>query len=229
MALLDLVAGAGTQPDIVARLKAVLPTGWFADTTPILDGVLNGLAASWSGQFGLLETVQAQSRIATAGGVFLDLAAQDFFGSSLARLPGEPDDALRARIFRAMLAPRNTRAAVASGVAALTGRPPHIVEPGRIADTGAYDNAATLAYNVAGSWGSTALPFQIFVHAYRPVGTGVANSLGYGIGQGGYGVGAVQYTTPLMAASQVHDADIATAIAQVLPVATTAWLAISDS
>ena len=228
MTLLNLSPTAGTPPDLAARLKSVLPRGWFADTTPVLDSVLNGLAAAWSALFALLASVQSQSRIATANGIFLDLVAQDYLGANVQRRTGEPDATLRARISATLLRDHVTRAAVTNAIVVLTGRPPRITEPARIADTGAYNNAATLAYNTAGAWGSRNVPFQLFIHAYRPVGIGVAHCAGYGISIGGYGEGAIQYTTPTMAASQVQDTDITQTIAATLPIATTAWVVVSD-
>ena len=47
---------AGSIADMLGRLKAVLPTRWFADETPVLDGVLSGFAA----------TAAAMSRAVTA-------------------------------------------------------------------------------------------------------------------------------------------------------------------
>jgi hypothetical protein len=228
MTLLSLSPTAGTQSDLVARLKSVLPGGWFGDTTPVLDGVLNGLAAAWTGLVNLLSYTQLQTRIATATDIFLDLIAQDFFAGGIVRAAGEPDDSLRARIQRELLRPRDTRAALNSILVELTGRTPRLFEPARLQDTGAYNVASTLAYNTVGGWGSFALPFQCFVHAYRPIGAGVADTTGYGSGAGGYGVGQAQYTTPTMAASTILDADITQAIAATMPVATTAWVAVTD-
>jgi hypothetical protein len=67
----------GDTNDMLARLKMVLPARWFADATPILDAVLTGLANAWSQLYGLLATVKLQTRLATASGVFLDIAAKD--------------------------------------------------------------------------------------------------------------------------------------------------------
>jgi hypothetical protein len=192
MALLSLSPTAGTQPDVVARLTSVLPNRWFPDSTPVLDGLLNGLAAAWANLIGLLGYTQLQTRIATATDIFLDLVA------------------------------------LAEALIELTNRPADIFEPAWLQDTGAYTIASTLAYNTAGGYGSFALPFQCFVHAYRPFGAGVANTTGYGSGAGGYGVGQAQYTTPAMAASTILDSDITNAIATTMPVATTAWVIVTN-
>ena len=34
----------GTQDDILARIKALLPYRWFPDSTPVLDALLSGIA-----------------------------------------------------------------------------------------------------------------------------------------------------------------------------------------
>src|SRR5580704_92227 len=56
----------GDQQDICRRLRAVLPTQWFADSTPVLDAVLSGFASGWSWIYDILQYVKAQTRIATA-------------------------------------------------------------------------------------------------------------------------------------------------------------------
>ncbi len=216
----------GDQSDMLRRLKTALPLRWFDDDTPVLDGLLAGLASVWAWLYELLAGVRLQTRIATAVDTFLDLIAQDFFGSRITRRVAESDDVFRARIGRELLRERATRAAVVSVLTDLTGRPPVIFEPARPIDTGAYGVAT--GYGVAGGWGSLALPFQCFVTAFRPQGTGIASVTGYGQAGGGYGQGAIEYADLSMIESQVTDADINAAIAGVMPVAAVAWTCISN-
>ena len=75
----------GDQQDMIARLRAVLPTRWFPDSAPVLDGLLSGLASGWSWAYQQLLYVKAQTRIATATDVWLDIIANDYFGGRLAR------------------------------------------------------------------------------------------------------------------------------------------------
>ena len=75
----------GDQQDILARLRTVLPARWFPDDAPVLDGLLNGLASGWSFAYQQLQYVKAQTRIATATDVWLDIIALDFFGGRLVR------------------------------------------------------------------------------------------------------------------------------------------------
>ncbi len=75
----------GDTNDMLARLKLVLPARWFSDTTPILDALLTGLASAWSGLYALLSYVRSQGRIATASGIFLDIASTDYLGDALPR------------------------------------------------------------------------------------------------------------------------------------------------
>lgn len=222
----------GDIQDITTRIKSVLPQSWFSDSAPVLDAVIGGIASAWSWLYGLLEYVSQQARIATASDVWLDIVAQDFFGQDLVRRAGEGDASLRHRIQLEIFRERATRAAVGLVLSDLTGRMPEIFEPTRPADTGAYGgaNVATvgLAYGLAGGWGSMLLPFQCFVTAYRPIGTGIATVAGWGIPVGAYGFGAIEYATADMVAGQVTDQDITRAVASVIPTATTAWLRISS-
>ncbi len=211
----------GDQLDIITRLKAVLPTRWFPDETPVLDTVLAGLATAWTSLYALLAAVQLQSRIATATGMFLDSASADFFGSRLARRTSEPDPQFRQRIQQELVREHATRAAIASIVTDLTGRAPTIFEPARVSDTGGYATPA-FAYGAAGAWGSLNLPFQVFVTARRAQGTGIANLAGYGT------PGPLARASLASATGQVTDADIYAAIASVLPTATQAWTCITN-
>jgi hypothetical protein len=217
----------GDQQDMVARLKAVLPSLWFPDDTPVLNGLLTGVAWAWAWVYGLLQYVRAQTRIATATDVWLDMIAQDFFGSRVARRVDQSDDSLRGSIQRELRRERATRAAVVSVLTDLTGRPPVIFEPARTTDTGGYA-AGGVGWGVAGGWGNLNLPFQCFIAAYRPLGSGIAAVAGWGDGGGGYGTGAVEYASLAMVQGQVTDADINGAIANVLPVSFIGWTAISD-
>ncbi len=131
----------GSQDDIVARLKAVLPSRWFGDDTPILDSLLAGLGAGWSWLYGLLTFVVAQTRVASSTGLWLDLAAQDYFGIRLARRGAESDASMRTRILREIRRERGTRSAIVAALQDLTGRAPVVFEPAHPADTGAWGTA----------------------------------------------------------------------------------------
>ncbi len=211
---------------MLGRIRGVLPARWFTDTSPVLDGLLSGLAAGWAWIYGLLGFAVTQTRIATASGVWLDMIARDCFGARLSRRGAQGDDAFRARIRRELLRERGTRGAISSVLQDLTGRAPIIFEPARAVDTGAYGLAT--GYGVAGAWGSLGLPYQCFVTAFRPHGNGIAQVSGWGAPAGGYGRGALEYASLDMVQGQVTDADINTAIAGVLPVATVAWTRITN-
>lgn len=211
----------GSQADMVARLRAVLPARWFADDSPVLDGVLAGLGQAAAQTFALLAYARAQTRMATASDLWLDLLAGDWFGGRLARRGGETDTQLRARIRQELLRERGTRAALVAQVTQLVGRAPAIFEPTRPADTGAWGTAC--GYGAGGGWGSLALPFQCFVTVRRPTGAGIAMVDGYGGTLGGYGVGAIEYASASLLVSAVSDADIMAAIAGVMPTAAIAW------
>jgi hypothetical protein len=211
----------GDSDDMAARMQAVLPARWFGDTAPLLQAVLQGLGTCWAAMYGLLQTVQAQARIATASGGFLDLISADFFGAALPRRNAEADGLFRTRISQELLRPRATRSALVLALTELTGRAPVVFEPARPSDTGGY-NVGGVGYGVAGGWGNLALPYQVFVTAYRPSGGGIALFAGYG-------TGGLQYYGDLsMLTTVVSDADIQKTVTKLLPAASIAWMNIAN-
>ena len=236
----------GDQADMLGRLKALLPARWFpgpdgtgASQSPILDGVLSGVAWMLSWEFSLLSFVKLQTRIATATDVFLDIIALDFFGPDFTR-DGQSDAGFRARILASLFAQRVTRAALVARLVALTGQTPVIFEPANTTDTGGWGTPGMAAgtgfgYGVAGGWGNLDLPFQFFVTAFRPAGQGISNVAGWGniasgaIGMpGGYSFGALEYADVSLLADQITDATILAAIVDTIPIATIAWTRIDD-
>ncbi|MGI4941878.1 MAG: hypothetical protein ACRYHQ_15175, partial [Janthinobacterium lividum] len=186
---------AGDGPDMAARLRRLLPRGWFPDVSPNLDALLAGFGSAWAAMYALNRFVRLQQRLATATGIFADIAVLDFFGlSRLRRRANESDAALTSRARAALLAPRGTRPSLIAALTALTGAAPAVFYPASAADTGCYGSAGTprldtgLAYDAdVGGYGSLALPAQCFVTVTRPTGGGVANQAGYGTPDGAYG------------------------------------------
>jgi hypothetical protein len=217
---------------MLARLRTVLPTRWFPDSAPVLDGLLSGLAAGWSWAYQRLQYVKAQTRIATATDIWLDVIANDFFGSRLPRRAGLGDEAFRNRIQRELFRERGTRGAIIAALQDLTGRTPLVFEPARSTDTGGYMSpigaGGGVGYGSAGGWGSLALPFQCFITAYRPIGSGIATVCGWGGPAGGYCQGTIEYASLEMVQGQVTDDDIYMAVAAVLPVAAIGWTRITN-
>jgi hypothetical protein len=222
----------GDQQDMLTRLRMVLPTRWFPDQAPVLNGLLSGLASAWSWAYEQLQYVKAQTRIATTTDIWLDIVAEDFFGGSVTRRTGQSDDAFRAWLQHDLFRERGTRSAIIAELQDLTGRTPSVFEPARPTDTGGYGSLTAavtgFAYNVAGGWGNLGLPFQCFITAYRPAGSGIADVAGWGDPIGGYGQGAIEYASLEMVEGQVTDADIYAAVAEVLPAATIGWTSITS-
>jgi hypothetical protein len=216
----------GDTQDFLGRLKLVLPARWFGDTTPILDALLTGLASAWSGLYQLLTFLKTQTRIATATGIFLDIASVDYLGGKLPRRAGEADAAYSARIRANLLTPRATRASVTQTLTTLTGRAPAIFEPLNATDTGGYN--VSLGYNTTGGYGSVNLPYQFLLTAFRPNSTPISNAGGYNDGPGGYNTGLMFYTDATQFAGTVSDTEIYAAVAAVLPTSTIAWTQISN-
>lgn len=164
---LSAVLPTGTVPDILNRLKALLPSGWFPYATfytglsqsPILDAVLTGAATGLSFIYNLLQYARLQTRIATMQDGWLDLASYDLFNYNLLRLAGETDLAFRIRIIKEFLRVRNTRTGIINMMTDLTGLQPRLIEPWNPVDTGAWDEPSPTgggvspAYDVAGAVG----------------------------------------------------------------------------
>lgn len=222
----------GDQSDIFTRLKSLIPR-WFSDSSTIRDGLLQGLA--WAGSFiySLITYARLQTRIKTATEGWLDMIAADFFGAALVRSANQSDASFRARIIINLFRERATRWAIIAVLKDLTGRTPLVFEPTRPADTGGY-GVAGAGYGVAGGYGSLLIPYQAFVTAFRPVGTGIPNVAGYGgtvggPGPGGYGTSAqVEYASMSMIQGAVTDADICAAIDSVKAAGTAVWTRIQS-
>jgi hypothetical protein len=217
----------GDANDFLTRIKALLPNGWFSGTTPILDSILTGISSAFASVYSLIAYARLQTRISTATDGFLDLISLDFFGSTLSRKTEESDVAFRNRILSELFLERGTRNGLIKALTLLTGNAPWVFEPGRPADTGAY-NLGVLAYGVAGGYGSLNLPYQAFCVAYRPAGQGIPNIAGYGNPEGAYGMGQSEYINPSMLTGTLSDADIFAAISSVQPVGTIVWTQISN-
>lgn len=215
----------GDQTDMLARIKAVLPTGWFPDVTPVLDAVLSGLAYAWSWIAALTGYAYEQTRLTTASDIFLDILSYDFLGSRIFRRAGEADSAFRIRVKREILRPKATRAAMVEALTDLTGQVPLVFEPANTSDTGGYGVA--MGYGVAGGYGSLSMPYQALLTVYRPHVGGIPGVDGYGGSIGGYGVGAVEYASAADAAG-VSDAEIYATIESTKPAATVMWVRLTN-
>ena len=186
---------------MLSRLRAVLPTRWFPDSAPVLDGLLSGLATAWQWSHDLLQYVQMQTRIATATDIWLDIIARDFFGTRLVRA-ARPGRSCVPQSHPARAVSRTRDTWCDRRYTGRSHRPDAAVvfEPARITDTGGYGSLSggggAVGYGVAGGWGSLDLPFQCFVTAFRPLGSGIATVSGWGGPDAGYGVGAIESRQP---------------------------------
>ena len=218
----------GDQTDCANRIKSLLPAHWFVEPTPILDGVIAGLAWSLSLVYSLIQYAKLQTRISTATDGFLDLISFDYFGAALPRRQQEHDSPFRTRILASLLRERATRKGMVLALQALTGRTPWIFEPARPADTGAY-NTNTLGYGVAGGYGSLALPAQAFIIAYRPSSSGIPFVAGYGSSPGGYGTASrAEWASLSMVQGFVTDADIFATVDAAKAAGTSMWTQLSN-
>lgn len=235
------VSTVGSQADFLSRLKAALPIGWFPDSTPVLDGLLSGVAYIWASMWSLLTYVSAQKRISTATDINLDIISFDFLGQSLPRNAAETDDDYRARIKAAIFSPRGTRASVSAALTLLTGVAPKIFEPSDATDTGGWGSTQAavdtgLGYGLAGGYGSYLLPFQAFIQTSLPATITITGIQGYGTAGavptavvGGYGGGSFEYSPGAAELLSASDEEIYTAINAVKPIATIMWVSTPTS
>ena len=133
----------GDQADMRLRLRITLPSRWFGDVAPVLDSILSGLASTWSGLYDFLQFVIQQSRVSTATGNFLELAAQDYLSDTFLRRRNETDPDYRSRLEIAMSRLRATRPAIIAA-AASAGYSLQIFEPAQPSSTGAYNEPCGL-------------------------------------------------------------------------------------
>ena len=210
-------------------LRRLLPRSWFPDDSPTLVGILSGFASTWSKLWELLEFTRQQSRLATATGRFLTLAAFDFLGRRISRRPGEGDESFRRRVVAEILRLKATRPALRQALIGLTGHAPRIFEPANTGDTGGYGIRIGRAYG-RGRYGSTRLPYQAFVEVYRPTRLqGSARGLsGWRGTASGYRAGRFAYATPAGLSASSSDAEIYALVASITPAATITWVRIVD-
>lgn len=217
----------GSQIDVQNRINALLPTGWFTKgLVPIRDALVAGLAYLGSQIYSLIVYLRLQTRISTATDGFLELIALDYSGlNGLLRRGSQSDSSYRANILASILRPRNTRAAISAILLQLTGVAPIIFEPWRPADTGDYNDPATLAYNTVGGYGSMNDPGQAFITAFLPPGNGVPAVAGYGIPVGAYSTPSlIEYASLALIAGSITLDDIYVAVNSVRPATRLLWV-----
>ncbi|CAX60691.1 hypothetical protein ABEI05_05310 [Erwinia billingiae] len=214
----------GDQDDIFTRLKGLLPPTWFGELNPFLNGVLTACSSALAWCYSLYVYAKLQTRMSTATDGWLDLTAHDFFGNNLKRSGGQADDLFRNQIKINLFRERGTRQAIIDILEDLTGQAPIIFEPQRPQDTGAY-GGPTIGYGQAGGYGSLSLPYQAFVTAQRPKGSGVPYIAGYASTPSGFSIPSRgQYSSQKMVTGTVTDAQVYEAVASVKMEGTIVWV-----
>lgn len=224
----------GTPTDILARVKRLIPRGWFSYTAPYRDALIGGASdlASWS--YSLVGFARSQSRLATAYGVFLDIFCYDFLGRFLVRR-GLNDNVFRALVRATILQERVTRAGMVSALTALNGSAPLIFEPWNTYDTGAYSGRdgikyGSMGYGVGrGGYGNMNLPAQTFIRLTRGNPSGVPLVAGYGDPPGGFGAGRIEFVGALTPLNGVTNEIIDDMINKTKPTGSLVWVNIGGT
>jgi hypothetical protein len=226
-----------TAASIVARVKRLIPNRWFSWVAPNRDALLGGISdlALWS--YNLVSYARAQSRLASAYGVWLDVWSFDFLQRFILR-GSMKDDTFRAFIQATILQERVTRAGMINAITKLTGLTPWVFEPWNTYDTGAYSAAkgkgaqyGSMGYGVGqGGYGNMNLPGQAFIQLQRGSPSGIPGVGGYAPGAGntiaGWGVGAMEYAGSWLLQAGITNALIYRLINITKPTGTIMWTAI---
>ncbi|EKN4088730.1 hypothetical protein ACX1H8_22000 [Yersinia enterocolitica] len=216
----------GDQLDIEWRIKSLLPPSWFGDDHPLMNAIVTACATSLAWCYSLYVYAQLQTRINSATDGWLDIIANDFFGTNIQRVSGQSDDLFRNQIRINLFRERGTRKAIIDILEDITGKTPLIFEPQNPIDTGAY-GGPTLGYGVAGGYGSQLIPYQAFVTAYRPSGSGIPFIAGYSSTPSGYSSPSRgMYAERDMINGGATDEQIYAAIASVKMEGTIVWVRI---
>ncbi len=151
----------GDTQDILYRLRGFLPARWWSTPAPIRDAVLGGIADSLAWGYSLVAYAKKQTRIATATGPILDVAAYDFLGLAVTpRKANETDFAFQLRTRADCVRERVSRPGVSRALEDLTGSVPTIQAPWNPDDTCTWntpayrENCNIPGWNV-GFWDST--------------------------------------------------------------------------
>lgn len=170
----------GDPTDISARLKRYLPR-WFgsAESTPILDALLWGIASIFAAVYDLVVFARLQGRIATSTGGWLDLTAFSFLGDLLPRFTREIEDSYRDRLRREIFRDRNTRQAGIDILTELTGAAPFVYEAWYGPVCGGL-GSPSFALGRTGRLGSRGAPAQVIFHLPLPQNYGIPNRPGLG-------------------------------------------------
>ena len=217
----------GDIQDIRARLFRWLPSRWLpTDRGTLAQAVLTGLATGLAQVYGLIAYAALQVRIASATDGWLELIAGDFFGDRLPRQQRELDPLYSARIRREILRERVTRRAIDRVVYDLTGNHPVIVEPNRVSDIGAWRQGFAWG---SGCYGSTRLPYQLFVTTPRQNPQAFPLLAGWRAYPGGYGGRYSAWALPsIFPPPQPPDEAIIAALESVRAAGITIWLQLTN-
>lgn len=218
----------GDAQDMQARIRRLLPSRWFADSSPVLDAVLSGGASMLSFLYAGVAYVSRQTRLLTATESGLDAFAFDYLGSRIARRAGESDDLFRIRVKREILRHKVTRQSLSDNLFELTGHRPRIFEPALTTDTSGWNRAPLAFNNGTGRWGSRRLPYQAFVTAYRPPADGPPGVSGFNDSPGGWGAGRFELQSRASIQGGVTDEVIREAVVSTIACGTVVWLNIKS-
>ncbi len=163
----------GTTDDFAARIRSVLPAGWFpaaptggaVEQAPLLAAVLQGCGYGFSVMWDWLTYLVASLRLDTSSGIMIDLWADDFFGyGAFPRLVTdgvtESDADYIARIKSHGLGSQSpVRANIVGAITVSVGIAPQVVEPQNATDCKGLASMSDVAAGGGYGYGTSGLRF----------------------------------------------------------------------
>jgi len=219
----------GDAANIQARLLRQMPP-WFSSGNSIAAAVMSGGASVLALIYGMWVYVVAQTRLATCSGGFLDLFAQDYFGTTLVRRDGQTDAAFKLRIQALLLSEKGTRRGMVKALTILTGNPPKIWEPTTPSDNGGY-RTPCMGYGVAGAYASIALGAQCLITANLGTTQAPSNLSGYRTAPAGYSSAGTAYAAASsigQIAGGITAQDVIDTINLIRPAGVACWVNITN-
>ena len=220
----------GDQANYISRMRAAMPSNWFPTNAPALTGILAGFGKLYSIAYSNFMFAKAQMRLPTTVGIWLDLAAWDFFGPSFTRKAqaAYSDDttfanAIVTQIFKV----RVTRAAVLNAVTDASATSARCFEAWRVQDTGARGTPLS-GYGAYGAYGGRRVNrARAYLDVIRPRPVSASSFGGYGAPTVGYGAPTIGYAAfPNEYAIQ---APVFNAINDTKPLGITVWVKFDKS